>query len=356
MPYHILAINPGSTSTKLAIYADETQIYKASVKHETEQIQKFQYVWDQFDFRMDAILNELKKSNIDLSKLDAVVGRGGMLKPLTSGTYAVNEAMIDYLKKRTRGEHASNLGCAIAKRIADSYKIPSYIVDPVAVDEMDDIARFTGMPEIQRQSIFHALNHKAVAYRAAKDLGIPYTELNLIVAHLGGGISVASHQKGRVIDVNNALDGDGPMSPERSGSVPMGPLYKMAFSGKYTLEEIKRKNYGQGGLVAYLGTNDGNEIQRRIEQGDEKATLIYQVMCYHISKEIGAQSAVLKGKVDRIILTGGLAYDPYATGLIKDRVEFIAPVMIYPGEDEMGSLAMGALRVLKGEEKPKNYE
>lgn len=356
MPHYILAINPGSTSTKIAIYEDEKQIYKASLKHDAEVMMKYNTVWDQFSFRLESILENLKESTFKLEDLDAVVGRGGMLKPLSSGTYLVNQAMIDYLENRTRGEHASNLGCILAKTIADRYHIPSYIVDPVSVDEMDDIARYTGMPEIKRQSIFHALNHKAVAYRAAKDLEVPYEKLNLIVAHLGGGISVASHKKGRVIDVNNALDGDGPMSPERSGTVPLGPLYKMAFSGKYTLDEIKRKNYGGGGLVAYLGTNDGAEIQNRILKGDKQAEFIYGVMCYQIAKEIGAQSAVLKGDVDRIILTGGLAYNEYTTNLIRERVEFIAPIMVYPGEDEMGSLSLGALRVLKGIEKSKVYE
>jgi len=356
MPYHILAINPGSTSTKLAIYEDEKQIYKASIKHDTEEVLKYKYVWDQFDFRMEQIKKELEKSKVDLKSLDAIVGRGGMLKPLTSGTYHVNDDMIEFLKNRTRGEHASNLGCGLAKELAAPLGIPSFIVDPVSVDEMEDIARYTGMPELQRQCIFHALNHKAIARLASQDLNTPYNELNLIIAHLGGGISVASHKKGRVIDVNNALDGDGPMSPERSGSVPIGPLYKMVFSGKYTLEEMKRKNYGKGGLVAYLGTNDGSEIQKRIENGDKEAEFIYNVMCYQIAKEIGAQSAVLKGDVDRIILTGGLAYDAYTVKLIKERVEFIAPVMVYPGEDEMGALAKGALRVLKGEEVAKEYK
>jgi butyrate kinase len=303
---------------------------------------------------MEAINEALK--DFDLKKLDAVVGRGGMLKPLESGTYIVNENMINYLKNRTRGEHATNLGCIIAKTIADPLNIPSYIVDPVAVDEMDDIARYTGMPEIKRQSIFHALNHKAVSYRAAKDLNKDYKELNLIVAHLGGGISVAAHEKGRVIDVNNALDGDGPMSPERSGTVPLGPLYKMAFSGKYTLDEIKRKNYGKGGLVAYLGTNDGREITRRIQEGDVQAKFMFEVMCYQIAKEIGSTATVLKGKVDAIILTGGLAYNKIAIDLISERISFIGKIIVYPGEDEMRSLVEGAIRVLKKEEEPKEYE
>ena len=356
MSYKILAINPGSTSTKLAIFEDENCIFKASLKHDAVLISKFEHVIDQFDFRMKAIKEELEKSQIDLSKLDAVVGRGGMLKPIEGGTYHVNEEMIDYVSKGTRGEHASNLGCIIAKRLADTYHINSFIVDPVAVDEMEDIARYTGMPEIKRDSLFHALNQKAVAHRASQDLGKKYQDLNLIIAHLGGGISVGVHRKGRVIDVNNALDGDGPMSPERSGSVPLGPLYKMVFTGKYTLKEIQRKNYGQGGLVAYLGTNDGYEIQQRIKKGDTKAKFIYEVMCYQIAKEIGSCSTVLKGSVDAIVLTGGLAYDSYAVEFIKERVSFIAPVMVYPGEDEMEALALGVLRVLKGEEEAKIYK
>jgi len=354
--YKILAINPGSTSTKLAIYENENPIYTYSVKHDATIISKFAHVIDQYDFRMDSINHALKESKIDLNELDAVVGRGGMLAPIEGGTYEINQNMIDYMKVYPRGEHASNLGCLIAKNIADQYQLPSFIVDPVAVDEMEDIARYTGMPEIQRVSLFHALNQKAVALKASKDLKKDYHELNLIIAHLGGGISVGAHQKGRVIDVNNALDGDGPMSPERSGSVPIGPLYKMVFSGKYTLAEIKRKNYGQGGLVAYLGTNDGAEIRKRIYAGDEKAKFIYEVMCYQIAKEIGSCSTVLKGKVDAIIITGGLAYNQMTINLIKERVDFIAPVMVYPGEDEMEALVYGAYRVLKGEEKAKEYK
>jgi butyrate kinase len=356
MSYHILAINPGSTSTKLAIYEDEKLIYKESVKHDAIQISKFEHVIDQYAFRMDAIHDAIKKSKVDLKHLDAVVGRGGMLKPIEGGTYAINDEMIEFIKRAPRGEHASNLGCMIAKTLADELGVPSFIVDPVAVDEMEDIARYTGMPEIKRDSLFHALNQKAVALKASKDLGKNYKELNLVVAHLGGGISVGAHHLGRVVDVNNALDGDGPMSPERSGSVPMGPLYKMVFSGKFTLKEIQRKNYGQGGLVAYLGTNDGFEIQQRIKAGDEKARFIYEVMCYQIAKEIGSAATVLKGHVDAIILTGGLAYDSFAVDFIKERVSFIAPVLVYPGEDEMEALALGGLRVLRGEEQAKEYK
>jgi butyrate kinase len=313
-------------------------------------------VFDQYDFRYQEVLNALNEAKISVDSIDAFVGRGGMFAPLESGTYQVDENMIEYIKKAPRGEHASNLGCVIAKRLADRNNKPAFIVDPVAVDEMEDIARYTGMPEIKRQSLFHALNQKAVARKAADNLQKPYESLNLIIAHLGGGISVGVHKNGRVIDVNNALDGDGPMSPERSGSVPVGPLYKMAFSGQYTLEEMKRKNYGKGGLVAYLGTNDGAEIERRIKRGDEFAKFIVEVMCYQIAKEIGANATVLKGNVDAIVLTGGLAYDSFIINEIIERVNFIAPVLVFPGEDEMEALALGGLRVLRNEEKAKTYQ
>jgi len=355
MKYKILAINPGSTSTKIAIYHDKELVYKKSIKHSTEIINSFDSVYDQFNFRYDAIMSTLDETNTTVNDLDAVVGRGGMLKPIKGGTYLINQYMLDYVKEAPRGEHASNLGCVLAKKIADKIKVPSYIVDPVAVDEMNDIARFTGMPNIKRQSLFHALNQKAVALKAASYLQQPYNELNLIVAHLGGGISVGVHEKGRVIDVNNALDGDGPMSPERSGGVPIGPLYKMALSGEYTLKEIQKMNYGNGGMVAYLGTNDGYEIEQMIKEGNEQAKFILDVMCYQIAKEIGAGATVLNGKVDGIVITGGLAYDKMIIELIKNRVEFIARVLVFPGEDEMEALAYGALRVLKGEENHQEY-
>ncbi len=355
MSYRLLALNPGSTSTKIALFEDETCVFKYSVSHDAAQVASFKRMIDQYDFRKQAILDALDAHGIELSSLSAVVGRGGMLKPIESGTYRVNDAMVDYVANARRGEHASNLGCVLAKEIGDAQGIPSFIVDPVAVDEMDDIARVSGMPDIKRDSLFHALNQKAVALKAAKDLGKPYDELNLIVAHLGGGISVGVHKKGRVVDVNNALDGDGPMSPERSGTVPLGPLYKMCFSGKYTLDDIKRKNYGKGGLVAHLGTNDGREIARRIENGDEHARFIYEAMCYQIAKEIGSCATVLKGDVDAIVLTGGSAHERLVVDAITERVSFIAEVLVYPGEDEMEALAFGALRVLQGVEDAKDY-
>lgn len=355
MKYLILALNPGSTSTKIAVYEDQEIVFKKSIKHSTEMINSFHKIIDQFSFRRDAIINALNESPYSLDRFDAIVGRGGLLKPIQGGTYIVNDEMVEYMKLAPRGEHASNLGCVIAKELADIIKKPAFIVDPVAVDEMDDIARYTGMPSIKRQSLFHALNQKAVALKAADILKKKYTEIDLIVAHLGGGISVGAHHMGRVIDVNNALDGDGPMSPERSGGVPLGPLYKMALSGQYTLKDLQRMNYGNGGMVAYLGTNDGFEIEKRIKNGDQEAKFILEVMCYQISKEIGSAATVLKGNVDAIVLTGGLAYDKMIIDLIKERTSFIGKIIVLPGEDEMEALAFGALRVLNGEETAKEY-
>lgn len=353
--YRILAINPGSTSTKIAIYDNEKPVFEEVLRHSNEEIANFDKIFDQYEFRKNVILQTLNEKGINLTKLAAVVGRGGLLKPIPGGTYLVDEQMLEDLKVGVLGEHASNLGGVLAYEIANQLNIPAYIVDPVVVDEMDDIARISGMPEIERKSIFHALNQKAVARRAAKESGKRYDEVNYIVAHLGGGISVGAHEKGRVIDVNNALDGEGPFSPERSGGLPVGDLVKLCFSGKYTHAEIKKLIKGNGGLVAYLGTNDAREVVKMIEAGNQQAKLIYQAMAYQVAKEIGACSAVLKGKVDGIILTGGIAYDKEFVQWIKESVEFIAPVLIYPGEDEMIALVEGGLRVLRKEESPKTY-
>ncbi|HOE77713.1 MAG TPA: butyrate kinase [Bacilli bacterium] len=355
MSYRILVINPGSTSTKTAVYEDDELIWESKISHNVDEIAPFPTVYSQKDFRMNLIISELEKAGIGLNSLDAITARGGMLKPLESGTYSVNREMVDYLKEAKRGEHASNLGAVIAFDLGNQLGIPSFIVDPVSVDEMEPIARISGMADIERTCIFHALNQKAIARQVAEEKNTEYEKLNLIVAHLGGGISVACHQKGRVIDVNNALDGEGPMSTERSGTVPLGPLYRMCFSGKYTLEEIKRKNYGQGGIVSYLGTNDAREIVKMIAQGDEYAKLIFDAMIYQIAKEIGACATVFKGKVDYIVLTGGLAYREYLVKELTERVQFLAPVLVYPGENEMLALVKGALRVLKGEESAKVF-
>ncbi len=355
MVKHVLVINPGSTSTKIAVFRDEEPIIEKKISHPTEQIQQYKTIFSQHTFRKQMILEFLTENHFDLHQLDAVCGRGGILQPLDSGTYLVDEQMIQELKLAKRGEHASNLGAILADEIASPLGIPAFIVDPVVVDEMEPIARISGMPLIERQSIFHALNHKAIARKACADLKRNYNEINIILVHLGGGISVGVHHHGRVIDVNDALDGDGPMSPERSGTVPLGPLYRMCFSGKYTLEEIIRMNYGKGGLVAYLGSSDAREIVKRIDNNDRYAKLIYDAMIYQIAKEIGAASTVVFGKVDYIILTGGLAHEPYLVKAVSERVASIAPVLVYPGEDELLSLTQGALRVLRGEDKPKIY-
>lgn len=356
MEYKLLIINPGSTSTKIGVYENDKPVFVETLRHSSEEIDKYATVFDQFSFRKEAILKVLKEKNFDIRDLDAVVGRGGLLKPILSGTYAVNETMLKDIREAKRGQHASNLGAIIANEIGKEVNIPAFIVDPVVVDELQDIARISGMPEIERISIFHALNQKAVAKRYAKENNKSYEELNLIVAHLGGGISVGAHKGGKVIDVNNALDGEGPYSPERSGGLPVGDLVKMCFSGKYTMEEIKKKITGKGGFVAYLGTNNTIEVAEAAVSGDEKAKLIFEGMGYQVAKEIGKSAAVLSGKVDAIILTGGIAHGKQVTSYIKERVEFIAPVVIYPGEDELLALAEGAVRVLKGEEEARIYE
>ncbi len=355
MSRKILAINPGSTSTKIGIYEEKNCIYEETLRHSSEEIEKYERIIDQYDFRKNLILQAVLKSGCKVEELSAVVGRGGMFKPIKSGTYAVNDEMIEYVKKAPRGEHASNLGCVIAREIADSINVPSFIVDPVAVDEMEEIAKITGMPEFPRDSLFHALNQKAVAKRYASQVNKPYNELNLIVAHLGGGVSVGAHRKGLVIDVNNALDGDGPMSPERSGTVPLGKLYNAIFANKYTQKEIKQMNYGKGGLVAHLKTNNGKEVSDMIENGDEHAKLIFSAMAYQIAKEIGSLATVLNGNVDAILITGGLAYSKNLVSWIKDRVEFISKVEVFPGEDELQALVEGALRVLDKEEEVQVY-
>lgn len=353
--YRVLAINPGSTSTKIAIFDNEKPVFEEVLRHSNEELSKYHTIFDQYEFRKNVILEALNEKGINITKLQAVVGRGGALKPIDGGTYKVDDRMLEDLKKGVQGQHASNLGGAIAYEIASQLNIPPFIVDPVVVDEMQEIAKISGMPELERRSIFHALNQKAVARRVARDKGGSYQDFNFIIAHLGGGISVGAHEKGRVIDVNNALDGDGPFSPERAGGLPAGDFVKLCLSGKYTYDEIKKKQVGKGGLVAYLGTNDGREVVKMIEAGDKKAETIYKAMAYQVAKDIGAAAVVLKGNVDAIILTGGIAYDKVFTGWIKQRVSFITEVLVYPGEDEMIALTEGALRVLRGEEEAKLY-
>lgn len=353
----ILAINPGSTSTKIAVFENTKQVFLKNIKHTSEEIGKFDRITDQYEFRKNIILEELKNANIEVSSITVIVGRGGLVKPIPSGVYEVNEALIADLKVGVLGQHASNLGGLIANDIAKSIDgARAFIADPVVVDEFHDLARISGHPLFERQSIFHALNQKAIARTHAKSQNKRYEDMNLIVAHLGGGISVGAHQKGKVIDVNQALDGEGPFSPERSGTLPVGALVKLCFSNKYSFVEIARMITGQGGYVAYLGTNDAYEVEKRGAAGDEKAQLIQDAMSYQVAKEIGAMSTVLMGEVDAILLTGGIAYGkPFVDSVIK-RVAHLAPVSVYPGEDEMQALAMNGLMVINKEVEVKEYK
>jgi len=354
--YKLLIINPGSTSTKIAIYYDEKEVFQETIRHSSEEIGQFKHVADQQNFRTEVILKILQDTKIDIKDMDVIVGRGGLLKPMISGAYNVNDTMLKDLKENIQGEHASNLGAIIANEIARSIGKPAFIVDPVVVDEMEDIARLSGIPELSRKSIFHALNQKAVAKRYARENHKNYENINVIVAHMGGGVSVGAHKKGKIADVNNALDGEGAFSPERSGSLPSGDLVRMCFSGKYKLEEVLKKITGKGGFVAYLDTNDARVVEDAMLKGDPKSKLIHDAMGYQVAKDIGAAAVVLNGQVDAIILTGGMAYGKPMVNIIKEKVAFIAPVVVYPGEDEMLALAQGVLRVLNGEEEIKEYK
>ena len=351
---NILVINPGSTSTKISLFNQEgEEIFKENISHSTEELSQFNSLLEQGPARKKIILETLKKRNIDTNSLKAVIGRGGILKPLKAGIYGVNDKLVDDLK-HSPIEHASNLGGIIASEIAKSISMPAYIADPVSVDEFTDIARISGLKGIERKSLLHTLNIRANAYRYAKEQGKKLEELNIIVAHLGGGISISPIEKGRIIDVNNANDA-GPFSPERSGSLPNAALIHLCYSGKYTEKELVKLITHKGGLVSYLETNDLREVRRRVEEGDEYAELIFEAMCYQIAKEIGAMAIVLKGEVEAIILTGGMSFNEILVNKIKDRVEWIAPVTVYPGEEEMKALAEAVIRVQKGEEKVKIY-
>ncbi|HSL86040.1 MAG TPA: butyrate kinase, partial [Bacteroidales bacterium] len=353
----ILALNPGSTSTKFALFEESEMLFEKTLRHSSTELSVFLKITDQFHFRKDLIMSELMERKVDFSRIAAVVGRGGLIKPIESGVYQVNEAMKKDLLSGQRGEHASNLGGLIADDIASSLpNAKAYIVDPVVVDEMEPIARISGHPLLKRISIFHALNQKAVARAYAACIGRRYEELNLIIAHMGGGISVGAHRKGRVVDVNNALNGDGPFSPERSGGLPAGQLADLCFSGKYTHSEIKSMITGKGGMVAYLGTNSFQEVCRMADEGNLEPVLIREAAAYQVAREIGAMAAVLKGSVDAIILTGGMAYEKSFTSLIIATVEFIGKVVVYPGEDEIKALAFNGLLALDGKTEIKNYD
>ena len=352
--YRILVVNPGSTSTKIGVYEDEQLLFDKTLRHSAEDIAQFNTIPAQKDWRRDLVMKALREQGFDARTLSAVSGRGGLLRPIRGGTYTVNDNLVRDCTIGVQGQHASNLGGLIAREIGDELGIPSYIVDPVVVDELADVARYAGHPLFQRVSIFHALNQKAVAKRFAKEQGKKYEDLNLIVCHMGGGCSIGAHVKGSVVDTQNALDGDGPFSPERSGSLPTGQLVKLCCSGKYTEAELNRMLSGRGGLVAYTGSNDMRYLLAQAEH-DKKIAGVVDAFHYQIGKEIGSMAAVMHGKVDQIILTGGIAYGQETVDAIAEMVSWIAPITVYPGEDELLALAQGALRVLKGEEKAQEY-
>jgi butyrate kinase len=353
--YRVLIINPSSTSTKIGVFDNEVSLFEKTIQHDAEQLNKFTNMADQNQLRKNTILETLDMDGINISKINAVCARGGLLRPINGGTYMVNEAMLQDLRSGYAGQHASNLGGIIAFEISSGLNIPAFIVDPVVVDELEPIARISGFPLIERKSIFHALNQKAVARRVAKELGKTYEQVNLIITHMGGGTTVGVHKNGRVIDVNNGLHGDGPFSPERPGTVPAGDLIDLCYSGKYSRDEIMKMFVEQGGLMGYLGTKDALKVEEMVKNGDEKAKLIYDAMAYQVAKEIGSASAVLAGRVDAIVLTGSLAYGSRLVRSIIDQINWIADVIVYPGEDELLALAEGALRVLRNEEKVKEY-
>ena len=351
MSFKILTINPGSTSTKVAVYEDNKEVFQKNIEHASEQLAKYDNIVDQFEMRYEELLNILRENNFDINELSAVVGRGGLLPPVKSGAYRVNEAMVNRLKYNPVVEHASNLAAIIAFNISQKLGIESYIYDSVAVDELEAIARISGMKDIERKSFSHVLNMRAVAMKVSETIGKPYGELNLIVAHLGGGISISIHKGGKIIDI--VSDDEGPFSPERAGRVPCKDLISLCYKNDEKI--MKKKLRGKGGLISYLDTSNALEVEGRIKDGDDYAKLVYEAMAYQIAKGIGELSTVVNGKVDGVIITGGIAHSKLMTGWIKDRVEFIAPTYIVPGENELESLALGTLRVLKGEEEAREY-
>lgn len=352
----ILAINPGSTSTKVAVYEDETPVFKKSIRHSADELSGFNSLPDQYDFRKQLVLQELTNENIPLN-FDAIVGRGGLVKPIEGGVYEVNEAMKHDIIHATR-QHACNLGGLIAAELAQA--IPgckAYIADSVVTDELADVARVTGLPDMPRVSIFHALNQKAAAHKYAKSIGKRYEELNLVVAHLGGGISIGAHKRGKVVDVNNALDGEGPFSPERSGTLPAGQLVELCFSGKFTQAQITKMLSGKGGLMAYFNSNDIESLLKEVAAGNQEIDAVLKAMMYNVGKEIAAKCAALSGEVDAIILTGGIVYNTPVIDILEKQIAFLKfPLVIYPGEDELEALALSGLRVLRGETIPKEYK
>jgi butyrate kinase len=349
--YTILVINPGSTSTKLAIYNDDKVVRSDKVAHPADELKKFKGIWEQYSFRMEVIKKWIGEN---VRQCDALVTMGGLLRPVQGGIYGVNQKMIDDARSNFQGEHASNLGCIMANELAQAFNCPAFTADPISVDEFEPLAFYSGHPEIKRRPLSHVLNIHATTRRVTQELKLSYEKSSFIICHLGGGISVAPVRDGKIIDVNDASS-DGPFSPERTGGLPLQPFITLCMSGKYSESDIRKLVMGKGGLTAYLGTNSVEEVEKRIQVGDQIAKEVYQAMAYQIAKEIGAMSTVLNGKVNAIVLTGGIAHSKMLMSWIEERVSFIAPVVIYPGEDEMRALAEAALRVLNGEEQAKEY-
>ena len=352
--YRILVINPAATATYVAVFEGEALVAAEEIKHAPEELAPFDRVWDQYLMRKDKVAGFLERHSIGVGSLSAVVGRGGLLKPIPGGTYRVNATMLEDLRLGVQGEHASNLGGILAYGIARAAGIEAFVVDPVSTDEMEAVAKISGLPELQRTALAHSLNMRAMGRRAAAELGKRYEESSLVIAHLGMGISVAAHRHSRIVDTNNANE-SGPFSPERAGTLPVGDLIRLCFSGKLTERELIRKLTTQAGLAAHLGTKDIAEIERRVEQGDPVARLIYEAMAYQIAKEIGAMSVSLSGQVDAVVLTGPLAGSGILVTWIRERTAWIGKLLVYPGGEEMKALAAGALRVLQGMEEARVY-
>lgn len=351
----LLVINPGGTSTKVSVFEDKRELFKRNLSHTSDDLKEFDTVFDEFEFRKDIVLKAIEENGVAIEDLGCVVGRGGLLKEIKGGTYPINDIMIEDVQKAIRGEHASNLGCVLAKSIGDQIGIPSFIVDPVSTDEFEDISRYTGISDLQNPSWLHALNHKAVCRTTAEEIGGKYTDFNFIVAHLGSGISIVAHKNGRMIDGSGGRS-NGPFSPERSGQLPTYSLINLCYSGKYSHKEMVAKVSSIGGMYDYLGTKDIREVEKRIKNGDQKARTVMDAFCYQVSKEIASYAASLKGQVDRIILTGGIAHSKYVAKVVEERCGFLAPLVIKAGEAEMEAMALGALRVLNGEEKAMEYK
>ncbi|MGD0227383.1 MAG: butyrate kinase [Terriglobia bacterium] len=354
--YRILAINPGSTSTKFGVFAGSRAVLVRSLRHSEGEMAPFRGrpVLDQAEFRHEAVERELIGAGEDTSGFHAVAGRGGLLGPVGSGTYRVNQTMLDHLREARRGEHASNLGAFLAKAVAARAGVGAFIVDPVSVEEWPERARLSGLASIERQCFSHALNTKAVAKRYAREVGRSYQQLRLIVAHLGSGISVSAHEGGRMVDVADAVS-EGPFSAERAGKLPTIELVHLCFSGRHTHQQMEGLLRSGSGFFSYLGTKDLTEVEQRIDSGDARAALVFDAMAYQIAKEIGAMATVLLGRVDALLITGGMAYSARLVGAIQAAVGWIAPVAVYPGEDELQALAEGVLRVLCGEELAREY-